>query len=446
MSVLGFRDPQDNIPGGFPNPDSNNVGIQNSETSPSTSNNTRALSSSNFSPENILYIFLQIPLYLLSWFLTIAVFMVSGINRFIKLTNFYDNSHRSTDHKSNFNELLNILSSESKETMTEDDTTNYNFGSIYNADNSIISEDNLQTSYTGLLNACKKQYKFGFIYLHDSLKDDSMSYVDNILCTEHFINMVKKYQALMWFGDVTKSEGLQAANNCKVRHFPFLGIVMIKQSNKIEMIARVEGSLSNYNPKKFENILKKNQHILIQLIQQQQNIEMQRLIREQQDSRFRNSLRRDQERDRERQTARETEQREAEIREQNERIERQQQAQRKRWLSHRLHLLRPEPTGNDNTSRVAIKLNNNERIIRKFDANVPIEEIYAFVELYQNDMIRQGVTNIPDTIPPENYVHQYNFKLISPIPSVELQPEILIKDSSAIFPSGNIIQEDLDSN
>ena len=446
MSVLGFRDPQDNIPGGFPNPDSNNVRIQDNETSPSNNTTIRTIIGTNFSATNILYIFLQIPLFLLSWFLTVTVFTVSGINRFIKLTNFYDSSHRSTDHKSNFSELLNILSSESKETMTAEDSTRYNFGSIYNEDNSIISGENLQTSYTGLLNTCKKQYKFGFIYLHDSLKDDNMSYVDNILCTEHFINMVKKHQALMWFGDVTKSEGLQAANNCKVRHFPFIGIIMMKQSNKIEMIARVEGSLSNYNPKKFESILKKNQHILIQLIQQQQNIEMQRLIREQQDSRFRDSLRRDQERDHERQIVRETEQREAEIRAQNERIERQQEEQRNRWLSHRLHVLRAEPNGNENISRVAIKLNNNERIIRKFDANVPIEEIYAFVELYQNDMIRQGVTNIPDTIPPENYVHRYNFKLISPVPRVELQPETLIKDNSAIFPSGNIIQEELDSN
>lgn len=446
MSVLGFRDPQENIPGGFPHPDSNNVGAQHNEANPSSNPVTSALSESNFSGSNILHIFLQIPLFLLSWFLTVTVFMVSGINRSIKLTNFYDNSNRSTDHQSNFNELLNVLSTESKDTTNDGDMTSYNFGSIYNTDGSIISGDNLQTSYSDLLNSCRKQYKFGFIYLHDGLKDNSMSYVDNILCTDRFINMVKKHQALMWLGDVTKSEGLQAANNCKVRHFPFIGVVMIKQSNKIEMITRAEGSLSNYNPQKFENILKKNQHILIQLIQQQQNIEMQRLIREQQDSRFRNSLRRDQERDRERQAAREAEQREAQIRAQNERIERQQEEQRKQWLRHRLHLLRPEPTGNENTSRVAIKLNNNERIIRKFDGNVPIEEIYAFVELYQNGMIRQDRNTITDTIPPENYVHHYNFKLISPVPRAELQPEGLIKDNSAIFPSGNIIQEDLYSN
>ncbi|SMN18804.1 similar to Saccharomyces cerevisiae YDL091C UBX3 UBX (ubiquitin regulatory X) domain-containing protein that interacts with Cdc48p [Maudiozyma saulgeensis] len=444
MSVLGYRDPQNNVPGGFPDLAANQVNSQNTNSHDIVQSDHHDVNQYTMSFNKILYIFLQIPLTLLSLFLTFTVFIITVTNKFLKVTSFYGTVHKQTDHKSNIVELLNTLSMESNGSATAEDLLRYNFGSVYNSTNSVISGDSLQTSYSELLDACTKQYKFGFIYLHDKLKDNSMSYVNDILCTDQFVNMVKKHHGLMWFGDITKSEGLQAANNWKVRHFPFVGVIMVKRSNKIELIARAEGSLANYNPNKFERILKKNQETLIQLIQQRQNIEMQRLIREQQDSRFRESLRRDQERNRELEESRQREHEEAEAHERHLEEERRQEKLLQKWLICRLHRLHPEPTTGDNISKVAIKLANGERMVRKFDGNLPIEEIYAFVELSQRGMTPTQNNDISDTVPPYNYTHHYKFKLISPVPRVELQPEDVIKENTAIFPSGNILVEDLD--
>ncbi|CAB4257085.1 similar to Saccharomyces cerevisiae YDL091C UBX3 UBX (ubiquitin regulatory X) domain- containing protein that interacts with Cdc48p [Maudiozyma barnettii] len=445
MSVLGYRDTQDNVPGGFPDVSvANQLNSQNEDSQIPSHNGLQDITQYKISLNKILYMFFQIPLLLLSLLLTFTVFIITTSNKFLKVTNFYDSSHKQIDSKSNLFELLNTLSMESHSASTTEDISRYNFGSIYNSSNSIISGDNLQSSYTELLDACTKQYKFGFIYLHDKLKDDSMCFVDNILCTDQFINMVKKHQGLIWFGDITKAEGLQVANNWKVRHFPFVGVIMMKRSNKVELIAKAEGSLINYSPNKFERVLKKNQETLIQLIQQQQNIEMQRLIREQQDSRFRSSLRRDQERNHELEAARLREQQEAELHAQQAQEVIHQEELLKRWLVCRLHRLHPEPSTGDNVSKVAIKLGNGERVIRKFDASLPIEEIYAYVELRSKGILSLQYNDISDTIPPENYIHNYGFKLISPVPRVELQPETIIEESTAVFPSGNIIVEDLD--
>lgn len=377
---------------------------------------------------------LQTPFVLLYYVMNLIILLLSLVSPLCAIGGYYKKRHRRpTDPKSRLNNLMECLNGESQRTFkqnaTEEGDATYSFGSLYNLENGSLSQDILQGSYTELLTACSEQCKFAIIYLHDPLLDNSMEYVNNVLCSERFTTMIKKYQILLWFSDVTTSEGLQVANALRVRQFPFLGVLCLKAEKKIEVIGRMEGDLNSYGPNHLDNILSKGYSRLIQVRQQRQNIALQRIIREQQDSRFEESLSVDRQRERERQAqmARETAQQERE-------------RQRKQWLLWKKTQLHPEPSNGADACRVAIRLEDGGRIVRKFDASLTIDEIYAYVELYNEGLLDSGETS---NGPPQGYDHSYNFLLITPVPRRELSPTTIIRDESGLYPSGNIVMETL---
>lgn len=290
----------------------------------------------------------------------------------------------------------------------------------------------IQRGYAQLLKAASEQGKFAIIYLHNPLADDCGQYLSKILCTERFVNLAQKYETLLWFGDVTVSEGLQVANSLKVRQFPFLGLLAMKSGSKIELIERLEGELLTYSLDSLEAKLAKFYPRLIELRQQHQNTELRRLMREQQDSRFQESLRQDQERDRRQEAAR---QREAE--------ERHEQGLKKQWLLWRRSVLADAPTSMQGACKVAIRTAANGRVVRKFDASLPVEEIYAYVELLSQGML-ETQRDPHSSLQKPDYEYRYPFMLITPVPRVELDPQAIIRDVDVIYPSGNIVMESLE--
>jgi FAS-associated factor 2 len=86
------------------------------------------------------------------------------------------------------------------------------------------------------------------------------------------------------------------------------------------------------------------------------------------------------------------------------------------WKRWRAGLLRPEP-GPDvkDATRVSLKMPSGERVVRRFAPDVDIEELYAFVECY--DTLDSGsVSTSSPTKQPENFKHDYGFRLIDPLP------------------------------
>lgn len=386
-----------------------------------------------WSKRAVLAAILRIPFVLLYYIMTWTIVLLSLLKPVCNLSGFYKRKNsRLSDPKFQLNNLLETLDNESQRTLNPGahnvDTPAYTFESLYNLESGNLSSDIIQGGYTDLLNACSEQCKFAIIYLHDSLLDNNMQYVNGLLCTERFATLVKKYQVLLWFSEVTVSEGLQVANALKIRHFPFLGVLCLKAEKKIEVIGRLEGNLDKYNDNTLENILVKGHSKLVQIRQQRQNLALQRLIREQQDSRYSDSLRRDQETARQRDSERQIQ------------LERErQELYRRQWLLWRKSQLHPEP--NDGSAcRIAIRMDGQSRIIRKFDSNLDIEEIYAYVELSLNGLLNSTETS---SSPPQGYEHRYEFVLITPVPRKELDPATMIGNEPAIYPSGNIVMEPL---
>lgn len=406
------------LPGAFPENESN--------TEPAPAGRRKPL-------RGLLRIVLSVPLILLYYVLNTILFLLNTLRPFSRIYGFYDRRNKHTsNHADDLSALIESLGRDSTSSARgqEQGLNQYNFMSLYDLEDGSLASQVVDDGYTALLKSASQQGKFAMIYLHDSMLDAPVEYVNNILCTDRFTAMVKKYQVLLWFGDVMTSEGLQVANALKVRQFPFLGLLAMKNESKIELVGRIEGRLFDYSLNSLENKLARYYPKLIQLRQQRQNVELQRLMRQQQDSRFQDSLRRDQERDQRRQAEQE--------------LQRQQQLEeelKKQWLLWRKSKLAPEPSSPSTLCRVAIRTLQNGRIVRNFNPDLPIEEIYAYVELLQLGLLNDE-TAPPPTEP--DYHYTYTFKLITPVPRVELDPEMIIKDQDAIFPSGNVVMELLD--
>lgn len=436
------------IPGGFPtvntsNPDhrdinnnnnaDNNTTIQPQESSLSNNDN-------NNNTTRFVRIILQIPLYILYYLISIILTIFSLLKPILNINKIYDHRHgQHNDYNTNITNLLDQISSEYAYDDMNLGTSNCTFGSVYNSETSVIPAQLIQNSYLELLENCSSECKFGLIYLHDPLLCDKMSYVKYILCSQRVISCIKSYQMLLWFGDITTSEGLQVANALKVRKFPYLGVLSKRNNETAEIIYNFNGPTEEFNPRDLESVLVQRYPHLLQMIEQRQNIERDRLIRQQQDERFRQSLLRDQDRERQQNAARYREQE-----------QRDQELLKRQWLLWRRSQLHPEPTRSQaqDISRIAIKFNNinnnnnnSSRIVRNFDPTLPIEEIYAFVELTQNNMIESEEQYQYGNNPPSGYQHQYKFKLLIPVPRKELALTTLIGNEPGIYPSGNIIVE-----
>lgn len=395
-----------------------------------------------FTPaDNVKYVlsyFLKIPFLIVYYVLSTITYLLCVLKPLNHLSGFYQRKYkRISDRSTQLNYLMEMLANDSRKFHSRENQSNavFNFETLYNLTSGTLSSEIVQGTYTDLLDICAEQCKFAIIYLHDPLYENSMEYVNGVLCTERFTNLVKKYQSLLWFGDVTTSEGLQIANALKSRQFPFLGVLCLTTGTKIELCGKLEGPLNQYSPNLLESFLAKAYPQLMQNRQQRQNVAMERLIREQQDSRYQQSLSQDQEADRRRaaEQAREN-------------TERTNARLKQQWLLWRQSQLHSEPAPGTHSSNIAIRIQGGGRLIRRFDASLPIEEIYAYVELYINEMLTTSSEGQNTILPPAGYHHVYEFKLLTPAPRKELDPMEIISDENTIYPSGSVVVEFIDEN
>ncbi|AET40348.1 clathrin-mediated endocytosis regulator UBX3 Ecym_5612 [Eremothecium cymbalariae DBVPG len=380
----------------------------------------------------LMNILLTPPLMIIYIVFGVMLFIANTLKPVKKLAEYYDNMRikHSTEHKNQLRTLVETLIQDSARSISPDVVASnspitHTFSYLYNLQNGIMLPQIVQGGYTDLLRTCTEQGKFALIYLHNPLLFYSLDYVRQVLSNDDVVGMMRRYQVMLWFGDITTPEGLQVANTLKVRQFPFIGFLTIKNDAKFEIICRIEGRLFDFNVASLELKLQQSYSKLIQLRQQRQNRELHRLMVEQ-DYRFHETLRHDQDRYQVRSGLGENEQQMFD----QERI-------KKEWLLWRKSTLYPEPLQGD-ICRLNIRTNGG-RIVRKFDASLPIEEIYAYVELYMNGMLFSAETY--DRPSPPNYNYIYSFKLITPAPRVELDNTKLIRDESAIYPSGTVIVE-----
>jgi len=177
--------------------------------------------------------------------------------------------------------------------------------------------------------------------------------------------------------------------------------------------------------------------------------EADRTIREQQNSAYELSLARDREIARVRREEAERKTREEELARAKAEEKVLLANNRTAWRQWRATTIpKEEPTGKD-TARVSIRLRNGERVIRRFNGDASMEEVYAFVECLE--YLDGSATNEKTPEKPSGYTHEYGFKLVSPMPRkvYELQgekggSERAVKD--CLWPTASLFVVEVDDN
>lgn len=95
---------------------------------------------------------------------------------------------------------------------------------------------------------------------------------------------------------------------------------------------------------------------------------------------------------------------------------------REQWKRWRASTLDGEPPAEDKSApRLSIRLTDGQRVVRRFAPSATMEELFAFVECQDVEVTEKTPG------PPEDYEHEYGFKLVQTMPRT-----VYLPDSAAI--------------
>ncbi|KAG1456312.1 hypothetical protein G6F56_006858 [Rhizopus delemar] len=163
-----------------------------------------------------------------------------------------------------------------------------------------------------------------------------------------------------------------------------------------------------------------------------------RQLREEQDEAYYRSLEADQEK--EKRAKRERQEKvEAKEKEKQEK-KRKEILQEKRAVYIRyLYTQLPEEPQEGKVTKLSFRLANGDRVVRLFSEQDSLDTLYRFVQVVP--LLNEPIEPCE---PPQDYEHQYTFKIHSPYPRIEYEASKSKKlvDISNLWPSANLVVED----
>ncbi|KAI4724595.1 UBX-domain-containing protein [Aureobasidium sp. EXF-10728] len=279
-----------------------------------------------------------------------------------------------------------------------------------------------ENGYAQAFDLAKRDLKYLLVILLSPEHDDTAPFVRDTLLSPHLKEFIQTHASnmIVWAGSVQDSEAYQVANALNVTKFPFAGLVVHTpsvSSTSMSLIARIAGPVPPTEfLAKMRDAMQKRDQELEGARRQRAEQQASRSLRDEQNSAYERSLAQDRERARQRKEA-EAARQQAE-REEKERAEAKARKaenilQWRKWRANSLPQ-EPAPTVSD-AVRISVRMPSGERVIRKFGADAPLEELYAFVECY--DILQNNeLASEEDVTEPSGYSHEYEFQLVSPMP------------------------------
>ena len=303
-----------------------------------------------------------------------------------------------------------------------------------------------ENGYAQAYDQAKKDLKFLLVILISPEHDDTSSFVRETLLSNDVVNYINDPQnnILLWAGSVQDSEAYQisAALNCS--KFPFTALITYNPQSPSTMstVTRITGLLppSTYLLR-LQTTISQQSTALATARAAQAEQRATRNLRVEQNSAYERSLAQDRERARQRREAEASRSRvEQEAREKAEAAERDR-VNLEKWKQWRARSIPPEPSPDvKNVTRVSIRMASGERVIRRFAPTTNMEDLYAFVECY-NTLQSANSPLSEDLSKPDNYSHEYRFRLVSPIPRIVHSLDVGGTVGERIGRSGNLIVE-----
>lgn len=260
-------------------------------------------------------------------------------------------------------------------------------------------------SYKQALIDIKRNLQFLLVVISSPEHDDTPEFCKNVLASDEFINYINEKNMLIWVGSVTDNEGYKVNNVFSVTTYPFIGLVVV-QGNRPIIAEKIEGlqPVSDI----IEKIQDKYEQYSVQIqaaLAERREREQSRIIRQEQESAYEESLRKDRERERKEQLERERIKREEEE-ERQRKLEHDKKVEEKREYKRKLaENLAPEPDSSEgDITRLSIRLPDGSRLIRKFRVTDKLKDVYDFVEskdLQPYDILTEVV--LVNTFPRQKY-------------------------------------------
>ncbi|KAF2715412.1 hypothetical protein K504DRAFT_469631 [Pleomassaria siparia CBS 279.74] len=305
-----------------------------------------------------------------------------------------------------------------------------------------------ENAYAQAFDLAKKNLQFLLVILVSPEHDETSSFIRETLLSQEVVEFIRNPEnnIILWAGNVQDSEAYQVSASLNCTKFPFAGLIVHTpqvSSTAMGVATRITGPTP---PAQFISKLRKGMQAhsepLSRVRAQRTEQQAARSIRQQQDSAYERSLAQDRER-----TRKKKEEAERKAKEEKEALEREQAKERyaqdlEQWRKWRASSISGEPSAEQkDIVRISLRMPNADRVVRRFAADAPIEELYAFVECY--DIIQSGELS-KEVSEPQNFEHEYKFQLVSPVPRevYELKAGGTLRER--IGRSGNLIVERTD--
>ncbi|KAG0169788.1 hypothetical protein DFQ28_002643 [Apophysomyces sp. BC1034] len=309
--------------------------------------------------------------------------------------------------------------------------------------------DFFQGGYSQALETAKKELRFLLVVLQSDEHDDTDEFCRDTLTSTELIAFLHRHQILVWAGNVREAEAFQVSSTLQATAYPFLAIIALQvpsgtatpSTPKMSVVDRIEGLTSSASiTRRLDAALERYGPALNRLRMEQDQRDLERRLRQEQDRAYNESLRADQEKERKAREEREALARAEEEKEQAERERQRHQETREQYIRYIRSHLQPEPAADyqGEVTKISFRLANGERVIRKFRGDDPIEALYQFVEVYPLLHSHESADN---TVIPADYHHKYQFTIISPYPRTVYQADShrLIRDERSLWPSATLI-------
>ncbi|KAI9759691.1 MAG: hypothetical protein M4579_002168 [Chaenotheca gracillima] len=308
-----------------------------------------------------------------------------------------------------------------------------------------------ENGYAQAHDLAKQELKFLLVVLLSPEHDDTASFVRETLLAPDVVEYIRNPEnnVILWAGNVQDSEAYQVSTSLKCTKFPFAAVVthtpqtssaamstvgrIVGPTPPAAFLAKIREAISNYS------------EALDQARATRASRQAERNLREEQNSAYERSLAQDRERTRQKREAEAAKARVEEEEKAKQVAEAQEAQNLLRWKKWRSQSLPNEPTDPEETksaSRLSIRMPSGERVVRKFAAQAPMDDLYAFVECY--DVTHPTEASDQEEVvdgPPSGYEHKYPFRLVSPIPRVVYEPDDQGGVGERIGRSGNLIVE-----
>ncbi|KAG7442218.1 uncharacterized protein BT62DRAFT_1079531 [Guyanagaster necrorhizus] len=254
-------------------------------------------------------------------------------------------------------------------------------------------------TYEDTLRRCQKEARIGCIVLVSEEHDDDAEFkrfrycpLSTTLTDPDFVNLLTNNDFIVWGGDVRDLEAYSASEKLQASTYPFVAFVAIQPTRHLQsssppptltILSRHQGLRETTASKLLnhlqDNVIPRVQPYMERVRNSQRALERDRTLRQQQDQAFADTARRDKERI----FAKMAEERRAQ--EEAARVQREAE-QRKKTESERMvwrrwarsALLRPENPSD--RLRIAVRLPEGRRLMRRFGPADTLTALYAFVD------------------------------------------------------------------